>query len=143
MLFYYQKSGGIKLGGEYSGYGGQLELDISKITLNNKKSSSYGTKVTSFTIGSTTKPYPISLTLRNISETLNPEYWTSLPEEGVSFDTLGIEQKKENLERALADYADYENVGEIKGKTINTVQQFYICSYMAYSSKVHLIITPK
>lgn len=111
----YQKSGGVKLGGEYSGNGGLLELDISQIKLNNKNSSSYGTTVSSIAVGTTKNPYPISFTLMSISEALNPEYWTLLPEESVTHLKLGIARKKLNLEKALADYADYENVDELKG----------------------------
>jgi len=45
---------------------------------------------------------------------LVPEYWTDLPD-GVTYDGLGIARKKQNLERALEDYADYEGVDALRG----------------------------
>lgn len=114
-FLFVQKSGGIKLGGEVSGNGGQLELDIGKISLSNKNSSSFGRKLTTIVTGTREKPYPIKLTLRNISEALRPEFWNVLSDNGTTYSSLGIAQKYINLERALADYADYEGVDEIKG----------------------------
>ena len=66
-------------------------------------------------IGTEKNPSPIYLDLWNISEALRPEYWTNLPEAGVTYESLGISQKKKNLEEALADYADFEGVDELKG----------------------------
>ena len=66
-------------------------------------------------IGTVNNPFPIYLDLWNVSEALRPEYWTKLPEAGVTYESLGISQKKKNLEGALADYADYERVHKLKG----------------------------
>ena len=66
-------------------------------------------------IGTVNNPSPIYLDLWNISEALRPEYWTNLSEAGVTYESLGISQKKKNLEGALADYADFEGVDELKG----------------------------
>lgn len=72
-------------------------------------------------------PFPIYLSLRNISEALRPEYWTKvLPQGGATYESLGISQKKANLERALADYADYEGVDELRGIIIVIL---YACVY--------------
>ena len=94
-----------------------MELDISAVNLNLQNSSNLGSYLTSITVGTAKVPYPIYLTLKDISEVLKPEYWTpaSLAEEGVSYESLGIAQKRRNLMRALADYADYENVSELTG----------------------------
>lgn len=106
-----QKSGGIKVGGAYQGQGGSISLDISKIKTSGRNSSSYGSQVIAFTIGTMKKPYPIYLTLNNISELLRPEYWSSWR----NYKKLGIAQKMRNLQRAFEGYADYEGVHELKG----------------------------
>ncbi len=98
-------------------------MDIGQIKLNNENNSSFNTKVTSLTVGTMKRPYPISLTMKSISEALKPEYWTSLPEKGLTYDDLRITQKKINLEKALADYADYENVAELKGIIVTVVRK--------------------
>ena len=66
-------------------------------------------------IGTEGKPSPIRLELWNISMALRPEFWTTLPEARVTYRSLGISKKMKNLERALADYPDYEGVDQLKG----------------------------
>jgi hypothetical protein len=115
LLHLSQKSGGFSFGGNYNGFGGSLGLDISKIDVTGNKHSRFSSLVNSFNIGTKNNPFPIYLNLLNISEVLKPEYWSTLPEERVTYRSLGISQKKRHLERALADYADYEGVDELKG----------------------------
>ena len=110
-----QKSGGFTFGGNLNGQGGSLGLDASKIDTSRNNHSKFSSQISAFNIGTRKNPFPIHLRLWNISEVLRPEYWTTLPEAGVTHESLGISQKKKNLERALADYADYKGVDELKG----------------------------
>ena len=57
--------------------------------------------------GSKNKPYPIHLTLKGINETLLPQYWTSSIEEGATYESLGLDQRMRNVQKALEDYGDY------------------------------------
>ena len=106
-----QKSGGITFGGSYSGFGGSLDLDISKLNFNSRNSSNFGSKVTSFRIGTSRTPYPISFELVDISDTLLPVYWT----QNGNYRDLNIAGKRANLIRALEDYADFEGVADLTG----------------------------
>lgn len=108
----FQASGGISVGGNVNGQGGSLGLDIGYINANGNNYTKYTTKFSGFIIGTKKNPFPIYLSLWNISEALRPEYWTTL----ATYESLGIDQKKRNLERALADYADYEGVDTLTGK---------------------------
>ncbi len=112
-----QGSGGITFGGSYSDFGGSLDLNISALHMNAKNSSNFGSRVTSFRIGSTTTPFPISLKLMDISDALRPEYWSSLTGTSRSYSNLRIATKGVNLARALEDYADYVGVSDLTGMT--------------------------
>lgn len=44
-----------------------------------------------------------------------PHYWTALPEEGLTYESLGIARKKGNLGIALVNYAAYKGATELNG----------------------------
>lgn len=44
-----------------------------------------------------------------------PHYWTALPEEGLTYESLGITRKKGNLGIALVNYAAYKGATELNG----------------------------
>lgn len=67
-------------------------------------------QVTQFNIGSKDNPYPIYITLMDISDTLKQQYWSRNV-----YRRYRVIRKKANLQKALEDYADFEGVKELKG----------------------------
>ncbi len=110
-----QRSGGISFGGNFNGFGGSLDLDIGTLNANAENSSKFRTRVTSFHIGSAENPVPISLKLMDISDALRQDYWSSLRGTSRSYSNLSIATKRENLAKALNDYADYLGVPDLSG----------------------------
>ena len=97
-----QYSGGLQLGASFSGHGGSLGIDVSRLKINTDGNSNFGSRVTSFEIGSLEHPVPISLKLINISDALrSAKYW----QESENYDDLNIAAKRANLDKVLKDYA--------------------------------------
>ena len=80
-----------------------------------KNDANGASRTSVITMGSKENPFPIYLTLKNITEALNPNYWNALPESGVTYENLFIAQKMSNIQRALEDYADYKGVHILGG----------------------------
>lgn len=115
-----QNSGGIQFGGNFNGFGGSLDLDIGSLKIDSRSSNNFGSRVTSFNIGTERSPVPITLKLIPISDALRQEYWSQLERTSKSYRRLKIAAKRANLMRALEDYADYVGATELKG-SINIV----------------------
>lgn len=113
-----QKSGGISVGGNFQGQGGELSLDISSIKGNRNGDIEYGDTMTEIKMGSKEKPYPILLQFMNISDALEPEFWTSRPEEACTLDSINhFSTKQRNLAKARAEYADYKGINQLIGNS--------------------------
>lgn len=124
LLFYsiFQTGGGASLGVNVNGFGGSLGLDISVLEHSKRNTSKTNIRTKLISAGSRAVPLPISLVLRNISEALDPEYWTNSLQDGVTYRSLGIACKQENLVKALEDYPDFEGAKELTGIAASKTQ---------------------
>lgn len=75
-----------------------------------------GETLDKITQGTKEIPYPITLKFINISDAFLPKYWAAHLEEGCTHGSINdFSTKQRNLDRALAGYADFKGVNELKG----------------------------
>jgi hypothetical protein len=95
------------VGVSYDGLVASGSVHVSIDTLNQEIStnSEFGSKQTTFTIGSHDIPLPIRMKMKEIYTALDSKNWEGLPT-GVTYESLGIATKREHLMRAFIEYRD-------------------------------------
>lgn len=100
-------TGAVKAGGEYKGVSASLEFNMDNFKNSETTRKWDKGKITEYEVGTKNSPEPISLVIKEISNTLNDEFWTVGKDECSDEDRKG---KKKLIIQALENYAEWNNV---------------------------------
>jgi len=82
---------------------GSVSIDINVLNEQVSQSTEFGSKQTTFNIGTEDIPLPIKMKMKPIYRALEQVYWGNLPG-GATYSSLRIATKKTHLEKAFSDY---------------------------------------
>ena len=126
-----QVASSVSTSGSYAGYSASLTVDIDAFNEHSSHTTTFGSqrsiiasgsrieqsadKIWQIKPGDTTPPIPIRVTIRSITDALDPRLWGTLPEDGVTYASLRIAEKLLNLEMALRVYPSVRNAPSASG----------------------------
>ena len=105
--------------GSYLGYSTSLKVDVDTFNEESSHTTTFGSLTSTVASGSTIEKVddvwhiqlddtsaavPIHMTIRPITDALDPRLWTALPDGNETYNSLGIGTKLDNLIIALAEY---------------------------------------
>jgi len=127
---------GGSIGISYEGFvaSGSVGIDINTINQQVSHGNEFGSKQTTFRIGTKNVPLPIKMKMRPIYTAMDPIYW------GSAYASLHIASKKTHLMKAFNDYKtsrgflSYGNYGATNLKNVYNEVSRATCSMHAYYS---------